>query len=337
VGRVMGGNWRPHFDQRIALRELEIIKNDLHCNAVRICGLDVGRLMATAETALRLGLEVWLSPEMWDAGQEKTLKYITAAAATAEKLRERWPDRLVFLVGSELTLFMQGIVEGRTIVKRMSNPSFWNNARAGKHNEPLNAFLKNANEKVREVFHGQVSYASLVWENVDWSMFDFIGVDHYRIAQIRDRYIDLLKPFFSSGKPVVVTEFGYRTYRGAESGKGGGGDIVDHMSLYLGRIPLLGRFVRPKLKGAFIRDEHLQATELADQLRELDAAGIDGGFIMTFVSPIFPYDSDPKYDLDMGNYSLVKTYADGNRGTTYPDMAWEPKEAFWKVAEFYAL
>ena len=68
VGRVMGGNWRPSFDPKVVHRELEIIKNDLHCNSVRICGLDIQRLMVAAEDALKLGLEVWLSPEMWDKG-----------------------------------------------------------------------------------------------------------------------------------------------------------------------------------------------------------------------------------------------------------------------------
>jgi len=33
--------------------------------------------------------------------------------------------------------------------------------------------------------------------------------------------------------------------------------------------------------------------------------------------------------------SLVKTYARGH-GSTYPDMAWEPKRAFGAVASFYA-
>ena len=66
VGRVMGMNWRPTFDPGVVHRELEIIKNDLHCNAVRICGLDIDRLMKAAEDALGLGLEVWLSPELWN-------------------------------------------------------------------------------------------------------------------------------------------------------------------------------------------------------------------------------------------------------------------------------
>jgi hypothetical protein len=44
-----------------------------------------------------------------------------------------------------------------------------------------------------------------------------------------------------------------------------------------------------------------------------------------------PYSEDPLYDLDMSGMGLVKTYARGH-GTTYPDMPWEPKEAFRAVA-----
>lgn len=38
VGIVMGMNWRPNFDPYCVHRELQIIKDDLHCNAVRITG-----------------------------------------------------------------------------------------------------------------------------------------------------------------------------------------------------------------------------------------------------------------------------------------------------------
>jgi hypothetical protein len=71
VGRFMGINWRPVFDPQVVHRELEIIKNDLHCNAVRICGLDLDRLMLAAEGALKQGLEVWFSPEKWDKRAEE--------------------------------------------------------------------------------------------------------------------------------------------------------------------------------------------------------------------------------------------------------------------------
>src|SRR5580698_6815082 len=91
VGSVMGGIWRPVFDPKVVHRELEIIKNDLHCDAVRITGFDVERLMTASEYALKLGLEVWLSPGMWNKSQDETLAYITKAATAAEKLRVHYP------------------------------------------------------------------------------------------------------------------------------------------------------------------------------------------------------------------------------------------------------
>ena len=77
VGRVMAGNWRTEFVPEVVWRELEIVRDDLHCNAVRICGLDIKRLVTAEEMALQLGLEMWLSPEMWDKRQAETRMYIT--------------------------------------------------------------------------------------------------------------------------------------------------------------------------------------------------------------------------------------------------------------------
>ena len=335
AGRVMGINWRPNFDPKVVHRELEIIKNDLHCNAVRICGLNIDRLMIAAEDALKQGLEVWLSPELWDKSQEKTLKYITKAATAAESLHQQWPDQLVFSVGSEFTLFMQGIIEGRRLMDRLRNPKNWVRVKAGEHNKPLNEFLAKANDAVRKEFHGKVTYASLIWEAVDWKLFDFVGVDHYRSSRIKDRYVEMLKPLFAYERPVVITEFGYGTYQCAEISAESVGQDVDNITLFLHTIPFFGRFVRPKIKRNHVRDEGWQARQLVDQLSVLDSAGVDGAFIFQFVSQISPYSNNPKYDLDMASTSLVKSYTDGKHGTTYPDMTWEPKESFKAVADYY--
>ena len=350
VGRVMAGNWRPDFDPKVVRCELEIIRNDLHCNAVRICGLDINRLVSAAGMALQLGLEVWLSPELWDKSQAETLTYITKAAGAAEGLRAQYPERLVLLVGSELALFMQGIVPGRNITQRMRNPSFWENAKAGTHNLPLNAFLVKASAAVRQVFHGQVGYASLIWEAVDWSLFDFAGVDHYRAARIKERYAEILQPLFAKGKPVVITEFGCRTYRGADTSTDGmAGDIADYRPNLRVAFTLFGNTLctkftgkqlpppRMQLKqGNYVRDEGMQARELTDQLGVLDRAGVNGAFIMTFLSATNPYNDNPRFDLDMNSYSLVKSYEGGRHGITYPEMPWEPKESFKAVADYYA-
>ena len=87
-------------------------------------------------------------------------------------------------------------------------------------------------------------------------------------------------------------------------------------------------------KGDWVRDEHAQAISLVSQLRLLHCSGVDGAFCMTFVSPTAPTNDNPRLDLDMNSYSLVKTLPNG-RGVTYPDMTWEPKEAFNAVADFY--
>jgi len=79
----------------------------------------------------------------------------------------------------------------------------------------------------------------------------------------------------------------------------------------------------------------MQACELTDQQGVLEWAGVAGAFIMTFLSPTAPYNEDPRLNLDMNSYSLVKSYKHGRHGTTYPDMTWDPKEAFYAVAEFF--
>jgi hypothetical protein len=337
----MGMNWRPKFDVKVVHRELEIIKNDLNCNAVRIVGLNMERLMIATEDALKQGLEVWLSPQLWDKSQEKTLKYITETAIATELLRQKWPGQLVFSVGSEATLFMKGIVEGKNFVARIKNPNLISHIKAGEHNKPLNEFLAKAADSVRKEFHGKLTYASLVWEAVDWGLFDFVGVDHYRIARIEDQYVEMLKPSFSHNKPVVITEFGYGTCQGgigsegflSTSGLGGG--IIDVKSQFLHQIPVLGRFVRPHTRGIHVRDEQWQACKLVENLSILDKAGVDGAFISQFESQITPYSDNPKYDLDMASSSLVKYCDDGKHGITYSDMPWEPKESFKAVADYY--
>lgn len=375
---MMGANWRPKFDPKTVHKELEIIKNDLHCNAVRICGLDVDRLMTASADALSQGLEVWLSPEMWDKSQEETIEYIGRASERAEGLRQEWPGRLVLSVGSELTLFSQGMVEGKNVFDRISRPSLWADVAAGKPNVPLNAYLSKLTEAVKKYFRGPLTYCSLPFEGVRWKQFDFVGVDHYRDTQNKDSYGPMASKYRAFGKPVIIGEFGCCTFQGAELlGANGFMIAFGMMESVLGpdkKLPKLFldmAHVPPRVDGHYIRDEALQARELVDQLAVLDAAGVEGAFVQTFVVPNSPYRSDPRYDADMANFSLVKSFAEaeteeefrrqtirgardfmgvdldpriidgfsgptGEHGVTYPDLPWEPKESFRAVAKYYA-
>jgi hypothetical protein len=332
-GRVMlGRNWRSDFVHSVVHRELEIIKNDLHCNAIRLQGLDLDRLCTAAEDALSQGLEVWFSPEMWDHEQNETIEHLAKGARLAEELRVRWPNRIVFSVGSEVTLFTQGFLPGSNVLERLNHPSFWETLKAGKHNPPLNEYLRHASISVRELFHGPVTYASVGLETVDWAPFDFVGVDLYREARVRDTYPKLIERYKSYGKPVANMEFGCCTFKGAEDLGGRGWDIVDWS-----KMP-------PELKGDFVYDQATQAREVADLLKINDAGGVDATFVFTFVDAGAGLKDEMehqmvrslKFDLDIARYSLVKTFLDGRQGTTYPDMPWEPKESFRAVADFYA-
>ncbi len=325
IGNERGGLvvTRPTFDQRLVHRELEIIQQDLHCNAVRISGHSIERLMLATEAALKQGLEVWLSPLVYDRSQQETLDYIRACATEAERLRSAF-SHLIFVLGCELTIFMQGIVEGKNVIERL--PALKDAVKTGAHNKPLNAFLARANEAVRQVFRGAVTYASAPLEQVEWSRFDFVCVDVYREARIKEVYGNLVTSYFAYHKPVIITEFGCCTYQGAEDAGGMGWAILDETIM-----------PARQLKGDYVRDERLQARELTDLLRILDGAGVNGAFIYIFnLAALVHREDDPRRDLDMASYSLVKNSADGRHGTTYPEMPWEPKESFQAVADYYA-
>ena len=184
------------------------------CNAVRFQGRDITRLMTAAAGALKLGLQVWLSPEMFEQSRETTLAYLVRAAAAAESLRQRFPGRLVFCVGTESSLFTWGIVPGRSVGQRVASIRTAG-LRSSPYAGPLQAYLAEASQWVRPAFHGPLTYASIPFEVVDWSLFDVIGVDHYRNSKVDDhRYAETIRRYLGEGKPVVNSEFGHSPYRG---------------------------------------------------------------------------------------------------------------------------
>jgi hypothetical protein len=75
--------------------------------------------------------------------------------------------------------------------------------------------------------------------------FDYVGVDHYRDARVEDRYVEMLQPLLATGKPVIVTEFGMRSYRGANSSGALDFGVTDTTRLWLRTRPVIGRLFRP--------------------------------------------------------------------------------------------
>ena len=57
-----------------------------------------------------------------------------------------------------------------------------------------------------------------------------------------------------------------------------------------------------------------------------DEVGVDSAFWFTFASYGLPHRDDPRLDLDMAAYGVVKML---------DETAWEPKESFHALAEAY--
>jgi hypothetical protein len=319
-----GVSTREPFDSEVARRELRILHDDLHCNAVRITGGSADRLETAANHAVAAGLEVWFSPFTCDLTPDQVLDVLADCAVRAERLRQQ-AGTVVFVIGAELSLFTAGFLPGETLVERLALLATPERLREELPKVPtrINSFLSSASAVVRERFGGKVSYASIPFEGVDWAPFDFIGVDLYRSGAVAAQYRSGIHTLVTQGKPVAITEFGCATYRGAGDRGAGGGMIV----VYDSGTPI-------GLDGDYTRDEEEQTRYLRELLDIFTAEGVDTAFANTFASYHLPYRTDPRQDLDMGSFGIVKVL-EGQYGHNYPDMPWEPKVAFTVLADYF--
>ncbi|MFF1924031.1 hypothetical protein ACFVW8_26090 [Streptomyces sp. NPDC058221] len=322
-----GATSRKSFDPVQVERELRIIRDDLHCNAVRVMGGDPDRVELAATCAADLGLEVWFSPYPLELTADELLALFADCADRAERLRRRGAE-VVFVTGAELSLMNKGFLPGDSTDDRvvaLRRPDFLRE-HLGEVSAHVNEFLGKAAALVRERFGGRVTYAAVPLERVDWAPFDLVSLDLYRSAAVADRFASGVRDVVAQGKPVAITEFGSAGYRGAGDRGAEGLEIVEY-----------GEDARPvRLKGPYVRDEAGQAAYLRELLEAFEAGGVDSTFVFSFAmyDHVHRPDGDPRDDLDLASYGVVKVYED-RIGNTYPGLPWEPKAAFAAVADRY--
>jgi hypothetical protein len=331
-----GTSTREPFDPEVVRREMRVIRDDLHCTAVRITGGDPERLKIAATHAADAGLEVWFCPFTNGLTQDALLDLLADCAERAERLRRRGAE-VVLLTGSEISLFTDGFLPGDTVQERLAVVADPLRVRPiiGEVRARINDFLRRAVDVVRARFGAQVSYASLPLEGVDWTPFDIIATGAaYRTKATAQNFRENIRAFVAAGraqgKPVAITEFGCTTHRDAADG---GSD-----SLVEGAMLEWGDDGRPaRLNGEYVRDEDEQATYLREVLEVFEAEGVDNAFVNAFARYDLPHRSDPHEDFDMASFGVVKVLGDqaGSLERRYPDMPWEPKAAFDTLADCY--
>jgi hypothetical protein len=326
-----GGISREHFDPGVVRRELAIIRDDLHCNAVQIIGGDPERLERAAHYAAGLGLEAWFSPYPLELTPAEILSLFADCAERAERLRERGAE-VVFVAGVELSLMNQGFLPGDSADERLGlllgGPGR-RRERLAEASARVNGFLRDAVAVVREHFRGRITYAAIPFEQVDWTPFDITSVELIRSAEVAGQFAEGVRALVAGGKPVAITGFGVPAYRGAGDRGGRAMDIVEY-------DPDTGAPVR--LTGEYLRDEAGQARYLDEVLEIFDTEGVDAAFVFLFALDNFPHrpGGDPRDDLDLASPGIVRVL-DGRHGSAYPDLAWEPKAAFSTVAGRYLV
>ena len=321
------------FDIKLVKYDISIIANILRANAIRIEGEDISRLTVAAEVAQAAGLKIFFNPWKMNADEKEVVAYMAQAAQAAEKLRQKGTD-LVFVAGCEYSIFDNGVFEGSSINERLATLMSFGQMKdktaalktiQGK-NQTLNRILANICQAVRANYKGLVTYSSGTWEAVDWSLFDIVGVDYYRDIQTDEEYVEGIKRYSQYGKPVVVMEVGCCTYEGAAR-RGGNAFSILQGTTPDGKAGIYEGGMTPT------RSEKEQADYIQTQIELLNGTGIQGMFIYLFSYPIYPYRKEG-LDLDMTAYAIVKTYAKNHpRSQMLPP--WEPKEAFYRLAEIY--
>jgi hypothetical protein len=325
-----------HFDPAQAEYDMRAFARDMHATAVRIEGEDIERLVVASRAAHRAGLSVWFSPWKMDVGLEENRIYIAEAARAAEQLRQEGAD-IIFVTACEYTIFNDGIYPGSSVLERSAwaygklDNKGWPYTPVGLP-EPFPSKAKELNKVlaelagiVRKLFKGRQTYSAAIFEEVDWTPFDFVGTNYYRERQTDAEYIAGLDYFRSFGKPVAIMEYGCCSYRGAAIRGSRGWRIFQGVEAD----------GMPKWEGGVIptRNEREQADYIERQFKVFTGQGVEAAFIFIFTQPGWPT-GEGVNDRDLAGFGIAKIFPDDDpRSRKVPN--WEPKEAFHRAAELF--
>jgi len=83
----------------------------------------------------------------------------------------------------------------------------------------------------------------------------------------------------------------------------------------------------PAIPPGYTRSETEQAGYLAELLAVFEKAGAHGAFVFEFAEYYKPHSPDPRHDLDMAGYGIVKVLPGAA-----DSFSWEPKAALAEIA-----
>jgi len=295
-------------------------------------GSHIDKLILYSEEALKQGFHVWISPRLIDGTKQQTIKFINEASKKSEQLRKKYKN-IVFIIGNELLLDSKVIFNAPRIFNRADFFKSYINFKSSIKNEipqlkqiysPMRKFIDKSDRLIKEFveilrieasknFKGQITYASLPWEEIDWNNFDIVSVNLYKNQWNASTYLDELRKFKSFNKPVAITEFGTCAYKGASKFGGSAYNVVDYRT--------------KTIKEGIIRDENEQAIYLKELIEYYSKENISAVFIFDFKEEWKIHFNELLKDLDISSFGIVKVLEDGSIIT---------KKAFEIVRKLYS-
>jgi hypothetical protein len=316
-------------------REIDAIRTGLNANSVTVYGTDLDRLDDTVQAAVDRGLHVWLQPRIVDKSHEETIEHLAEAAHIAESFRKQGAD-IHLSLGCVHYVMTPGMIPGEQYHQRMgtlfANADHEHNFLQAKDSDfdrdestrKLNEFLGRAAGTARSIFGGGLTYSAGWFEDVDWSIVDFVGLTYYYTYHpAREGHAREIGAYRRWDKPIVISEYGSMAYDGAAERGLLAFDVVDRT------------VDPPTVLDGYVRNETAQADYHRKMLAMYEELGVHSVAMAEFIHPTHPHSGDPKHDLDIASMAITKTIRDDytDPATTY---RFEPKEAFDAIADFYA-
>jgi len=212
--------------------DLQIILDELGCNAIRIYGdykgwpsrreyfsyVD-GKVLKCTELAIAKGFETIIaSPVYQDMNINQTVVETGNLAKKVQALSEKTGKRIVFMVGNSLTLFASGIYESATLEERVDEASIRLNdpVYLNKLNYWLKELLKTCRSYGKDLklsyaaSPGEVSSLEFSFDRIRWAELDIdiIAMHTYLDNDSQNWLPSKLRYLKKFGKSVFSSEMG---------------------------------------------------------------------------------------------------------------------------------
>jgi hypothetical protein len=226
---MVGWKGMSHIPTDVTDEKLDIIHNELGCNAVLIFGNTEFEddLIEAGQLAIQKEFErIYIQPEYVDLPIDETIENIGRFAKKVKALRQA-SDSVVFMIGHEFTFDAYGIIPGDTHPERLRFPLDHPEWIRNNYWKTLRSVLPDAFRRIialcRENYGYQIAYAATMDEAADivpWSdpIFESVSSDAYiwdKAGWTEDYIINHLNKLKMYRKPVNSTEWGCLTYKGA--------------------------------------------------------------------------------------------------------------------------